>query len=423
MRLSVTGVNHKTAPVEVRELLAFDQRQLPTALAELRRRAEMSEAVILSTCNRVEIMATTDKDCDPQAAVMNFLADAKQINLSQIQPHLYHYEDREAIRHIFRVAASLDSMVIGEPQILGQLKAAYAEAKTHGAVSGFLETVLTRAFAVAKRVRSETDIGRNAVSVGYVAVELAKEIFGALAGRKVLLVGAGKMSELAARYLHRSGAQQIFVTNRTHDRAVELASLFGGFTVQYNLFVDKLPEVDIVIASSGAPHYILCKEDMKRVIEARRNRPMFLIDIAVPRNIEPAVNDLDNVFLYDIDDLQKVVDANRQGRVREASQAEAIISHEVERLVVRLKAREVAPTIIKLQQQLEALRAAEVARMRGKFGSLTPEQEEALAVLTRSLMSKIAHAPIAELRKHAGRSDGMHTIDVIRRIFRLDEEE
>jgi glutamyl-tRNA reductase len=338
-----------------------------------------------------------------------------------LRPHLYLREDREAVRHLFRVASSLDSMVVGEPQILGQMKAAYAEAKAHGALAGLLDTVVTRAFSVAKRVRSETDIGRSGVSVSFVAVELAKEIFGSLAGKRVLLIGAGKMSELAARYLHRSGAEQIFVTNRTHDRAVEMAKLFQGSIVDYDKFIARLPEIDIVIASSGAPHYIVRKDDMKRVIDARRNRPMFLIDIAVPRNIEPAVNDLDNVFLYDIDDLQKVVEANRRERRKQAEEAEEIIDQEVERTVSRLQAREVAPTIVGLQERLEELRQAEIERVRGKLGPLTPRQEEALESLTRGLIGKIAHAPIAELRKQAGGPNGLQTIDLIRRVFRLDE--
>jgi glutamyl-tRNA reductase len=421
MKFSITGLNHKTAPVEVREKLAFDERDLAEAFRDLKSDEAVDEALILSTCNRVEVAITTGDDADPRARVIAFLAKSRQVEPRSLAPHLYHHEGSEAVRHLFRVAASLDSMVVGEPQILGQMKTAYALAKAHGAVGGFLDSVLTRAFSVAKRVRSETEIGQSAVSVSYVAVELAREIFGSLAGRKVLIVGAGKMSELSARYLHRSGADQIFVTNRTHDRAVEMAEVFRGSVVEYNRFLAKLPEIDIVITSSGAPHYILNKEEMKRVIEARRNRPMFLIDIAVPRNIEPSVNDLDNVFLYDIDDLQKVVDQNRQGRLQHAEQAEQIIAEEVDRMLARLKVREVAPTIVRLQEQLEQLRQAEVDRLRSRFGELTPQQEEALEALTRAIMAKIAHTPIAELRKRASEPDGAQVADVIRRLFRLEE--
>jgi glutamyl-tRNA reductase len=269
-------------------------------------------------------------------------------------------------------------------------------------------------------VRSETGIGESAVSVGYAAVELAREIFGTLAAKKVMIVGAGKMSELAARHLHRSGASEIFVTNRTQERARELAEVFQGAIVEYDRFLATLPEMDIVITSSGAPFYIIQKAQMRRVIEARRNRPMFLIDIAVPRNIEPSVNEIDNVFLYDIDDLQRVVETNVGERKKRAEQAEKIVAEEVGRMLSRLRAREVAPTIVSLQDQLEQLRLAEVARVRGKLGALTPQQEEAIEVLTRGLINKIAHGPISELRRQAGQPEGIQLVDAIRRLFRLE---
>ncbi len=420
MRLLVTGVNHKTAPVEVRERLAFDQNALGAALRVLARRSGVLEAIILSTCNRVEVAAAVDDGGEADGVLEAFLADERGVEREWIEPHLYRHEGDDAIRHLFRVAASLDSMVVGEPQILGQLKAAYAAAKAEGTISGFLETVLTRAFSVAKRVRSETEIGQSAVSVSYAAIELAREIFGSLAAKRFMIVGAGKMSELAARHLRRAGATHMLVTNRTHERAVEMARLFEAEIVEYDRFKSALPEVDIVITSSGAPHYILRKEEMRRVIEARRNRPMFLIDIAVPRNIEPAVNELDNVFLYDIDDLARVVDTNVQSRRKEAEEAEAIIAEEVARLMERLKAREVAPVIVSLQEQLEQMRRAELDRVRGRLGQLTPQQEEALEALTRGIMSKIAHGPIAELRRSAGHPNGMHLVDLIRRVFRLE---
>src|SRR5207302_1179337 len=287
---------------------------------------------------------------------------------AEMAPCFYRHEGRDAIHHLFRVAASLDSMVVGEPQILGQLKAAYAAAKECGAVCGWLEGLLTRAFSVAKRVRSETGIGQMAVSVRYAAVELARKIFGSLSNRTVMIVGAGKMSELAARHLRRSGASHVFVSNRTHDRAIEMAKLFQGTPVEYTRFVNMLPEVDIVIASSGAPHYILRKEDMQRVIAARRNKPMFVIDIAVPRNIEPSVNEVDNVFLYDIDDLQEVVNANLRERMKEADHAEAMVTEEVQRMMARLKVAEVTPTIVGLQEQLEQIRSTEIEKVRRKCG-------------------------------------------------------
>ena len=421
MKLLVTGVSHKTAPVEVRECLAFRDEALPAALADLKRREGVAEALILSTCNRVEVTVTTEDGADPRAIVDSFLADHKAVSPDTIGPHLYRHEGRDAIHHLFRVASSLDSMVVGEPQILGQLKAAYAAAKDSGAVCGWLEGLLTRAFSVAKRVRSETGIGQMAVSVSYAAVELARKIFGSLANRTVMIAGAGKMSELAARHLRSSGASHVFVTNRTHERAIEMAALFQGTPVEYTRFVAMLPEVDILIASSGAPHYILHKDEMQRVIAARRNRPMFLIDIAVPRNIEPAVNEIDNVFLYDIDDLQEVVNANLRERMKAAERAESLVAEEVERTMARLKVAEVTPTIVGLQEQLEQIRAGEIEKARRKYGPFTPEQERAIEALTHGIVNKIAHGPISEIRSHAGHPDGAHVIAAIRKAFHLQD--
>ncbi len=419
MKFLVTGLNHRTAPVEVRERLAFNEAGLAAALDELKRSPGLVEGMILSTCNRVEIAVTTDEQTDPEECVERFLADSQHVSREWVSPYLYHHQGPEAIRHLFRVAASLDSMVVGEPQILGQLKAAYSAAKARGVVSGLLDLVLSRAFNVAKRVRSETDIGQSAVSVSYAAVEMAREIFGSLSDKKVLLVGAGKMSELSARHLRRCGVAQILVANRTHERAVEMAAVFDARIIEYEKLSGSLPDVDIVIASSGAPHYILLKEQMRKVIEARRNRPMFLIDIAVPRNIEPAVNQLDNVFLYDIDDLQRVVDQNVKGRMKMAEEAEHIVAEEVQRMMSRLKEREIAPMIVSLQEQLEQVRLTELERMRGKLGILTPQQEEAIQALTRGIVNKIAHGPISELRKQAVHPDGAQFANVIRRVFRL----
>jgi glutamyl-tRNA reductase len=418
MKLWLTGLNHRTAPVGVRERLAFSEVELPAALAELRAQAGIAESMILSTCNRVEVAVAADDNADLHEIITGFLCRIRELDRSWLEPHLYEYEGNEAVRHVFRVAASLDSMVVGEPQILGQLKTAYSVAKEQGTVSGVLDTVMTRAFGVAKRVRTETEIGVSAVSVSYAAVELAREIFGALKGRTVMLIGAGKMSELAARHLHRSGAA-ILVTNRTLSRAEELAGLVDGSIVPYETYRTHLKDTDIVITSSGAPEYLLRKEDVKKVLDARRNRPMFLIDIAVPRNIDPAVNELDNVFVYDIDDLQRVVSENLKCRMHEAEEADQIVSEEVVRLETWMRTRSVGPVIVELQDQLERLRMAEVERVRGKLGPMTPQQEQALEQLTRGLINKIAHGPIAALRRH---SEDPAIVERIRNIFRLDEE-
>jgi glutamyl-tRNA reductase len=423
MKLHLAGVSHKTAPVEVRECLAFREETLTGALQDLRSYQGVTEAVILSTCNRVEITLTTDDAADPQAIVRSFLSAYKRLDQTEIAPYLYRHEGRDAIHHLFRVASSLDSMVVGEPQILGQLKAAYAVAKDSGTVCGWLDGLLTRAFGVAKRVRTETGIGQMAVSVSYAAVELARKIFGSLENRTVMIVGAGKMSELTARHLQRSssGKAHVFVTNRTYERAVEMSRLFQGTPVEYSRFTAMLPEIDILIASSGAAEYILRKDDMQRVISARRNRPIFLIDIAVPRNIDPAVNDLDNVFLKDIDDLQEVVDSNLRERRKEAERAEALVAEEVERMMARLHVAEVTPTIVGLQAQLEQIGAGELDKVRRKYGPFTPEQEEALVALTRGIVNKVAHGPISELRTHAGHPEGAHVVAVVKRVFHIQD--
>ncbi len=421
MKLLLTGISHKTAPVHLREKVAIAESALPEALRDLQNLGA-SEAMILSTCNRVEIALTVPDDQEPFRIVNHLLKDWKG-SAEAFEGHLYRLEAKEAIQHLFRVAASLDSMVVGEPQILGQLKSAFAMAKTEGAVGGLLEQVVTRAFSVAKRVRTETGIGEMAVSVSYAAVELARNIFGSLNGHSVMIVGSGKMGELAARHLHRSGAKRILVTNRTWERAEELAAIFQGQAIRYTQFASMLHDVDIVIASSAAPHYILNREDMQRAIAARKNKPMFLIDIAVPRNIDPAVNDLEGVFLYDVDDLEGVVNANIRERSKQAEQAEAIVVDEVERMLDRFKIEEVTPTIISLQEQLESIRMAEVTRALRRMPDLTPEQRAQVAAqieaMTKSIINKIAHGPISALRRNAGQPDGGQIIEAVRKVFHL----
>jgi len=423
MKLLLTGLSHKTAPVHLREKMALSEAALPDALHELQNLGA-SEAMILSTCNRVEIALTSPDHAEPALIAERFLK-TWQGSATAFEGHLYRLEQRAAIQHLFRVAASLDSMVVGEPQVLGQLKSAYSVAKSEGAVGGLLEQVLTRAFSVAKRVRTETGVGQMAVSVSYAAVELARKIFGSLKGHSVLIIGSGKMGELAAKHLHRSGAKRIFVTNRTWERAVEMAAIFGGQAVEYTQFAGMLHEVDIVIASSGAPHYILSREDMQRTIAARKNKPMFLIDIAVPRNIDPAVNDVEGVFLYDVDDLEGVVNANIKERSKQAEQAEAIVTDEVDRMMSRLKLEEVTPTIVSLQEQFENIRAVEVARALRRMPELTADQQRQIAMqmeaMSKSIVNKIAHLPISALRHNAGQPDGDQFLDAVRKVFHLQD--
>lgn len=420
MKVFLTGLSYKTAPVEVRERFAFGEAALPEALDALRGCPGVEEALILSTCNRVEVAVNASNEASLER-ILAIISAHRGLDAEFLRPHLYTYEDREAVRHLFRVAASLDSMVLGEPQILGQLKAAYSAARQQGSVSGFLDAILTRAFFVAKRVRSETDIGRSAVSISYAAIELARQIFGDLSSKTVLIVGAGKMSELAARHLHRAGCSRILVTNRTRSRAEDMAALFDGTVIEYDSFRQRLHEMDIVLTSSGAPDYILRKDEMKQVLKRRQNRPIFIIDIAVPRNVDPAVDELENIYLYDIDDLGREVEQNRQARQREADQAEQIIDEEIQRLFDKMRAREVAPLIVGLQQQLDELSRAELDRVRSRLGALTPQQEEALQAYTRGLLNKLAHGPMTEIRRAASQPEGDRILSVIRRMFRLEE--
>ncbi len=420
MKLHLAGLNHKTAPVELRERVAFDASVLDTCLRELKHLKGLEEGLILSTCNRVEVLVSAADDADARGCIETFLETTSKLVGSKLRSHLYHLEGKDAIHHLFRVASSLDSMVVGEPQILGQIKAAFSAAKQAGVAGQDLEFVLTRAFGVAKRVRTETEIGSSAVSISFAAVELAREIFGSLKDKKVMLIGAGKMSELAARHLKRSGIGEVLVTNRTRNRAEQMASLFSGKVVEYGDMLKALPGVDIAITSSGAPHFILTEENMRPVMAARRHRPMFLIDIAVPRNIAPEVNSLEAVFLYDIDDLGRVVEKNLKGRQSEAEQAETIITEEVEKILHRMEARKVTPTIVKLQEQVENWKKSELDRVRGKLGELSPQQNEAVETLLRGVMNKMLHGPLSELRATAGKPEGELTAEMIRRMFKLD---
>lgn len=419
MQLSLVGLSHHTAPIEVRERLHFSEKDLPAALHALVERDAVEEAIILSTCNRVEILARLADDADARSLLGDFLSRQRRVPRDLLDKHLYHHSQREAVRHIFRVAASLDSMIVGEPQVLGQVKAAYATGRAVGTVGGILDAVLAHAFATAKKVRTETGVAASAVSVSYAAVELARKIFGSLEGKTVFLIGAGKMSELAARHLRRSGARAIFVANRTLARAEELAKELGGETVRFDELLNFISRADIVISSTGAPVYIIKKEHGARFLAERRNRPMFFIDIAVPRDIDPALNKLNNIFLYDIDDLQQVVEANLRQRRREALRAEEIVEREVDRLLGRLKRLEVAPTIAALQKHLHGLRQQELERAR--LRDLSPEQYTAVEEMTRRLVNKILHGPIAELKRLPQEPNGLKLTEFARRLFRLKE--
>lgn len=419
MKLQLVGVNHNSAPIEVRERLAIPESHLADAIRQLAAHPGVDEGLILSTCNRVEVLAETKNGA---VDLRRFLHEYFQVDPTTYEPHLYEYREREAIQHLFRVAASLDSMVVGEPQILGQVKEAYATARAVGAVHSQLDLLLTRAFAVAKRVRTETAVGSSAVSVASVAVELAKKIFGSLHGKQVFLVGAGKMSELAARHLMAHGAASIFVANRTYDRAAQLADKFNGQAILFEQLYDTCDRADIVITSTGAPHTIFRREHGELFLSRRRNRPMFFIDIAVPRDVVPEMNDLDGIFVYDIDDLQQAVSSHVADRRREAERAEAIVQVEVERFQARIQTLDVVPTIVSLQDHLETIRQAEIDRVRARLGQLSPDQEMAVETLTRGIVNKIMHTPVTALKTVAREQEATTVIDVVRRLFNLQDK-
>lgn len=419
MNIQLIGVNHRTAPVEVRERFAVPEKHLPEALQSLVNHPGVSEGLIVSTCNRVEILAgLKNGSCD----LRSFLSDYFHVDREEFDSYTYEFREKEAIRHLFRVTSSLDSMVVGEPQILGQVKEAYAVARAIGAVHSELDALLTRSFAVAKKVRNETAIATSAVSIASVAVDLAKKIFGDLKGKSVYLVGAGKMCELAARHLLASGAGNILVANRTYDRAVKLASKFNGEPVKFEDLYSTVAKADIIISSTGAPHAIFRKEHGEQFLAKRRNRPMFFIDIAVPRDVDPSLNDLDGIFVYDIDDLQSVVATHVADRKREAVHAEEIVALEVDRFHEKLQQHDVVPTILSLQEYLENIRQAEIDRHRGKFGEITPQQEAAIDALTRAMINKIMHTPIVALKTAAKSPEAETVVHLIRRVFNLPEQ-
>jgi glutamyl-tRNA reductase len=417
MQLALVGLSHKTAPVEIRERLAFSTDGVRNALTALTGRQEVNEAIILSTCNRVEVVANSPDD----DLIREFLCDFHRIPHDSVSKHLYSFRNVDVIRHVFRVTSSLDSMVVGEPQILGQVKEAFRIATDAGTVGLHLTALMNRAFAVAKKVRTETGISQSAVSVSYAAVELARKIFGDLAGKTVMIIGASKMGELAAKHLKRAGASSVLVTNRTFERAVEMAKIFEGAAVPFEHFADHMVGADIVITSTGAPHFIIGRNLAEQVIHRRKNKPMFFIDIAVPRDIDPAVNEIDNAFLYDIDDLQQVIDANLKERLKEAMRAEEIIDHEVEAFCQRLQAREVAPTIVELREGLEKLRRDEIERNRRHLKDLSPEQQAAVDQITRSIVNKILHPPIEHLKQMANDPEAPDVAHLIRKIFNIKQ--
>jgi glutamyl-tRNA reductase len=422
IRIVNIGMSHETAPVELRECLAKDPAHADKALTMMREFSCIKEGLFLSTCNRVEALFTTEQAEEAKKSVVSLLCALGEMPSERLCSSLFTYEDQDAVRHIFRVASSLDSMVIGEPQILGQIKEAYSNATKEKTTGVILNRLLHRAFHTAKRVRTETGISDAAVSVSYAAVELAKKIFYDFQGKKVLLIGAGEMAELAARHLLSQGVSVIAVANRTFQKAVEVAQSFKGLPVSFEEIGAQLLEADIVISSTAAPGYVITHDQVKGSMKKRRNRPLFFIDIAVPRDVEPAVNDLENVYVYDIDDLKGIVQVNIGQRQEEAVKAERIVEEEVIKFEQWLRTLEVVPTIVSLKEKAETIRQAELKKSLSSLGELSLPQLKSLETLTLSITEKILNDPILFLKQKADRPLGKTYLDTARRLFRLDQE-
>lgn len=447
MQLFLLGLNHKTAPVEVREQLALSPSRLPQALRFLRSARGVREAAILSTCNRAEIYAVGTPEAAPQ--LEQFLDEFHHVPSQQLTSHLYRHSNAESARHLFRVAAGVDSLVLGESEILGQVKTAFATSRENGAMGDVLDELFRRAIACGKRARSETAIGRGALNVGSAAVELARQIFGPLSGHTVLILGAGKMSALTAQHLVASGAHRVIVANRTYERAQRLARMFGGESlepthlensneaaelrflsgipaahaeaVSWEDFPRRLIEADIVIASTRAPHLVLSAESVAQAMKARRHRPLFLIDIAVPRDIDPQAHHLDNVFLYDIDDLQDVVNTNRMQRGQELELVETIIDEEVTSWHRWIGAHDTQPVLASLARHAAEIRDHEVEAALAQMPDLSERERQIISAMGKSIAGKLMHAPLRHLREAAE----VHPTDVeaIQRAFRLNQPE
>jgi glutamyl-tRNA reductase len=421
MNLVVVGISHKKAPLELRERFVLNDRNIQEALRRLQTEAEIEEAVIISTCNRVEFVLVAFEKQDAMAGFRRFAESFYGIRFDEFADSFYVHHEDEAIRHLFRVASGLDSLIVGEPQVLGQVKQSYFLAKEAETCGNALESVFHRVFNTAKRVRTETHVAEAPVSISSAAVEMAEQAFGGLQHKTAMIIGAGQMGELAARHLVAKGVSTVLVSNRTHTHAVALAEELRGLAVQFSEIWQAMQSADIVISSTGCPHYIITRDDMERLMPQRNGRPIFLIDIAVPRDVDPAVREVAGCTLVNIDGLEEVTHHNLHEREKAMKAADHILDEEMELFRARQEQLNVVPTIVCLKRRVEEIRQAEMKRMRRMFGELTPDQERALEALTHGLVNKILHTPFTELKQAAGRPDRTEFIDVVRTIFHLQE--
>jgi glutamyl-tRNA reductase len=422
MSIVLVGVNHKSAPLAVRELLALSDDACASGLQSLVDGEIVREGLIVSTCNRVEVLTETAKGQlnETTERIIQFLTRANELPPSQFETQLYQHIDDQAVRHLFRVASSLDSMVVGEPQVLGQVRRAYSIALEAGTTGRILNRLVHHAFRVAKRVRTETGIGANAVSISYMAVELGKKIFDSFEGRTALLIGAGEMAELAARHLVNAGVSNVLLANRSEEPALALARELGGTPVDFNRLAEYLRQADIVICSTAADRYIVTEQMVRDALAKRRNRPAFFIDISVPRNIDPAIGKIPNVFVFDVDDLESVISSNIREREREAERAELIVESEIMQFQQALRALESGPSIGALKQMLQDIARQELKRQRNRLGQLSPEQEAGIETLLLSTVNKISHPVLSQMRHSSDASDA-EIIQAWRDIFGLED--
>ena len=420
MEIIVFGLSHKTAPIEIREKLSFTKKQASYVHKELAKTKAVKEIMLLSTCNRVELFAVVEAVQNGMTTLKEFLTGYHHISPEILENVSYCHTQKDAVRHIFRVASSLDSMVVGEPQILGQLKDAYALANQDEAVDTLLPHLIERSFHVAKKIRNETGIGKNPVSISFAAVELAKKIFGSLEGKTVLLVGAGEMSELAAKHLLSNGVKNIYVSNRTYSRAEEMAKIFGGQVINFSTLKENLQLMDIIITSTAAPHFVFHKEDIQRTLHKRKNSPLFFIDIAVPRNVDPSVNKCDDVYVYDIDDLEMLVNANILERQKEARYAEDLIDRYVEQFWIKMHSLHAMPTIVELTKKCENIRRQEINKAFSKLSHLSEEDRNVINSMTTAMLKKVLHNPLYFLKKEIDSANISHYIPIIKKLFNLD---
>ncbi|MEJ3719612.1 glutamyl-tRNA reductase [Paenibacillus polymyxa] len=421
MHIVVVGLNYRTAPVEVRERFTFAEQDLPEALEQLKLTKSVLEGVVVATCNRTEIYVVVDRLHMCGYFIRSFMEQWFGIPRDQFTQHLYIYEDEQAIRHLFRVTCGLDSMVIGETQILGQVKNAFLQAQSQKITATWFNMLFKQAVTLGKRAHSETSIGESAVSVSYAAVELGKRIFGMFTDKKVLILGAGKMSELTVKHLYSGGAAEVIVANRTLSRAEDLASKFNGTPVTMEEGMNRLADVDIVISSTGAQGYILDRNRVEASMKRRQSRPLFMIDIAVPRDLDPAIGKLQNVFLYDIDDLEGIVESNLEMRRTEAAKIEHMIEDELSEFYQWLKTMGVRPVIRALQEKAESIHQDTLESLYNKLPELDERQRKVISRLTKSMLNQMMHDPINRVKELAVQKQGNEALDMFSHIFALED--